>query len=458
MITKERFPTSSHEVTNSRGESFDYKKYGIEPIVKSNSLDGDNFSTPHEWTPAGRAEKVNDARDAVAIAFGDKPPAMARQESNTGRQLLVGEAYKAATDGGIAPTNERASTRQVFMTGEKITGKLPSHADAERGPQSVDEMFNRRADLLAKGVPEDLVDGIVSGEHNRDRGDNLVQYASRPPVEQAAYEQPAIREESDELVSRETSASAAMPEAKETPLPPHAEIPKAETAAAKPPSDPEPKASKENTPPETASNESPKVETTEAKPATSNRTAEKNPAEQVEQPDGNQKNTVKSEADVSKSDGKQAAGEKNPAEQVMQPAEDKISPVEAQSDGNQENKLESKADVSKSDGKQAAGEQNTTKPGERQPFDQEKANKWAGDFLRAYSGFLDQNVRAELADRLKAKGGLNVDRETIQAMYNLAREAGPQSLVWQTEPGSGSALQQFAGKARRDLQSIVESL
>ena len=423
MITKERFPTSSHEVTNSRGESFDYKKYGIEPIVKSNSLDGDNFSTPHEWTPAGRAEKVNDARDAVAIAFGDKPPAMARQESNTGRQLLVGEAYKAATDGGIAPTNERASTRQVFMTGEKITGKLPSHADAERGPQSVDEMFNRRADLLAKGVPEDLVDGIVSGEHNRDRGDNLVQYASRPPVEQAAYEQPAIREESDELVSRETSASAAMPEAKETPLPPHAEIPKAETAAAKPPSDPEPKASKENTPPETASNESPKVETTEAKPATSNRTAEK-----------------------------------NPAEQVMQPAEDKISPVEAQSDGNQENKLESKADVSKSDGKQAAGEQNTTKPGERQPFDQEKANKWAGDFLRAYSGFLDQNVRAELADRLKAKGGLNVDRETIQAMYNLAREAGPQSLVWQTEPGSGSALQQFAGKARRDLQSIVESL
>ena len=45
MITKERFPTPSHEVTNSRGESFDYKKYGIEPIVKSNSLDGDNFST-----------------------------------------------------------------------------------------------------------------------------------------------------------------------------------------------------------------------------------------------------------------------------------------------------------------------------------------------------------------------------------------------------------------------------
>ena len=313
MNTKERFPTSSHEVTNSReqGESFDYKKYGIEPIVKSNSLDGDNFSTPHEWTPAGRAEKVNDARDAVAIAFGDKPPAMARQESNTGRQLLVGEAYKAATDGGIAPTNERASIRRVFMTGEKITGKLPSHADAERGPQSVDEMLNRRANLLAKGVPEDLVDGIVRGEHNRDRGDNLVQYASRPPVEQAAYEQSAIREESNELVSHETSASAVMPEAKETPLPPRAEIPKAETAAAKPPSEPEPKAPKESVPLETARNESPKAE---AKPATSDRAAEKNPAEQVgqpaedktspvEQPDGNQKNTVKSEADVSKSDG-----------------------------------------------------------------------------------------------------------------------------------------------------------
>lgn len=424
MITKERFPTSSHEVTNSReqDELFDYKKYGIEPTVKSNSLDGDNFSTPHEWTPAGRAEKVNDARDAVAIAFGDKPPAMARQESNTGRQLLVGEAYKAATDGGIAPTNERASIRRVFMTGEKITGKLPSHADAERGPQSVDEMLNRRADLLAKGVPKDLVDGIVSGERNSDRGDNLVQYASRPPVEQAAYEQPAIREESNELVSRETSASTAMPEAKETPLPPHVEIPKAETVVAKPSSEPEPKAPKENTPPETARNESLKAKTTEAKPTTSD-----------------------------------SAAEKNPAEQVGQPAEDKTSPVE-QPDGNQKNTVKSEADVSKSDGKQAAGEQSTKQPDERQPFNQKKANKWAGDFLRAYGGFLDQNVRAELADRLKAKGGLNVDAETLQAMSKLAKEANPRSPIWQTKPGSGSALQQFAGKARRDLQSIIESL
>ena len=418
MSTRERSPVSSHEVTNSRGESFDYKKYDIEPIVKSNSLDGDNFSMPHEWTPAGRAEKVNDARDAVAIAFGDKPPAMARQESNTGRQLLVGEAYKAATDGGKAPTNERASIRRVFMTGEKITGKLPSHADAERGPQSVDEMLNRRADLLAKGVPEDLVDGIVRGEHNRDRGDNLVQYASRPPVEQAVYEQPAIREEPSELVSHETSASTAMPEAKETPLPPHVEIPKAETVVAKPSSEPEPKASKENTPPKTARNESPKVEATETKPATSNRTAEK-----------------------------------NPAEQVAQPAEDKTSPLE-QSDSNQENTLESEADVSKTGEKQAAGEQNTTKPGERQ----QRANKWAGDFLRAYGGFLDQNVRVELAGRLEAKGGLNVSAETLQAMSRLAREANPRSPVWQTKLGSGSALQEFAGRARRDLQSIIESL
>lgn len=421
MITKERFPTSSHEVTNSREQDklFDYNKYDIEPTVKSNSLDGDNFSTPHEWTPAGRAEKVNDARDAVAIAFGDKPPAMARQESNTGRQLLVGEAYKAATDGGIASTNKRASTRRVFMTGEKITGKLPSHADAERGPQSVDEMLNRRADLLAKGVPEDLVDSVVMSEHNKDRGDNLVQYASRPPVEHAAYEQPVIHEEPKELVSRETSDSAAMPEAEETPLSPRAELPKAETAAAKPSSEPEPKAPKESTPPETVRNESPKAET---KPATSNRTVEKNPAEQVEQP-----------------------------------VEDKTSPVE-QPDGNQENTLESEADVSKTDEKQVAGEQNTTKPGERQPFDQEKANKWAGDFLRAYGGFLDQDVKAELADRLKAKGGLNVDAKTLRAMSDLVRKANPQSPIWQTRPGSGSALQQFAGRARRDLQNIIDSL
>ena len=410
MITRELSPVSHEAPDSIPGESFDYEKYGISPTVESNSFDNDS-GMPHEWTPAGRAKKVNDARDAVAIAFGDKPPAMARQESNTGRQLLVGEAYKAATDGGIAPTNERASTRRVFMTGEKITGKLPSHADAERGPQSVDEMLNRRADLLAKGVPEDLVDGIVRGEHNKDRGDNLVQYASRPPVEQAVYEQPAIHEESSELVSHETSASDAVPKVEETPLPPHAEIPKAETAAAKPPSDPEPKAPKESTPPKTARNESLKAKTTETKPATSNRTAEKNPAEQVEQPDGNQKNTVKSEADVSKSDGKQAAGE-----------------------------------------------QNTKQLGERQPFNQEKADKWAGDFLRAYSGFLDQNVRAELVDRLKAKGGLNVDAKTLQAMSRLAKEAGPRSPIWQVMPGSGSTIRRAADEARSRLQSIVESL
>ena len=344
---------------------------------------------------------------------------MARQESNTGRQLLVGEAYKAATDGGKAPTNERASIRRVFMTGEKITGKLPSHADAERGPQSVDEMLDRRAQLIENGVPGDMVDSIVMGEHNKDRGDNLVQYASRPPVEQAVYEQPAIREEPSELVSHETSYVTAMPEAKETPLPPHAEIPKAETDAAKSPSEPEPKASTENTPPETARNESPKAKTAETKPATSNRTAEK-----------------------------------NPAEQVTQPAEDKTSPVEAQSDGNQKNTVKSEADVSKTGEKQ----QNTTKPGESQPFDQKKADKWAGDFLRAYGGFLDQNVRAELADRLKSKGGLNVDAKTLQAMSRLAKEANPRSPIWQTKPGSGSALQKFADRARKNLQSIIESL
>ena len=418
MITRELSPVSHEAPDSIPGESFDYEKYGISPTVESNSFDNDS-SMPHEWTPAGRAKKVNDARDAVAIAFGDKPPAMARQESNTGRQLLVGKAYEAATDGGAAPTNERASTRRVFMTGEKITGKLPSHANAERGPQSVGEMLDRRADLLAKGVPEDLVDSVVMSEHNKDRGDNLVQYASRPPVEHAAYEQPVIHEEPKELVSRETSDSAAMPEAEETPLSPRAELPKAETAAAKPSSEPEPKAPKESTPPETVRNESPKAET---KPATSNRTVEKNPAEQVEQP-----------------------------------VEDKTSPVE-QPDGNQENTLESEADVSKTDEKQVAGEQNTTKPGERQPFDQEKANKWAGDFLRAYGGFLDQDVKAELADRLKAKGGLNVDAKTLQAMSDLVRKANPQSPIWQTRPGSGSALQQFAGRARRDLQNIIDSL
>ena len=78
--------------------------------------------------------------------------------------------------------------------------------------------------------------------------------------------------------------------------------------------------------------------------------------------------------------------------------------------------------------------------------------------MRAYSGFLDQNVRAELVDRLKAKGGLNVDAETLQAMSRLAKEAHPRSPVWQTKPGSGSALQKFADRARKNLQSIIESL
>ena len=78
--------------------------------------------------------------------------------------------------------------------------------------------------------------------------------------------------------------------------------------------------------------------------------------------------------------------------------------------------------------------------------------------MRAYGGFLDQNVRAELVDRLKAKGGLNVDEETLQAMYKLAREANPRSPIWQTEPGSGSTIRRAADEARSRLQSIVESL
>ena len=78
--------------------------------------------------------------------------------------------------------------------------------------------------------------------------------------------------------------------------------------------------------------------------------------------------------------------------------------------------------------------------------------------MRAYGGFLDQNVRAELVDRLKSKGGLNVDAKTLQAMSDLVRKANPQSPVWQTEPGSGSTIRRAADEARSRLQSIVESL
>ena len=78
--------------------------------------------------------------------------------------------------------------------------------------------------------------------------------------------------------------------------------------------------------------------------------------------------------------------------------------------------------------------------------------------MRAYGGFLDQDVRAELADRLKAKGGLNVDAKTLQAMSNLVKKAGPQSPIWQVMPGSGSTIRRAADEARSRLQSIVESL
>lgn len=114
MNTKERFPISSHEVTNSRGESFDYKKYGIEPIVKSNSLDGDNFSTPHEWTPAGRAEKVNDARDAVAMLSAISRP-LWRAES----RILAGSCWSARLT-KLLLTAARHRRTNVHLHGESL--------------------------------------------------------------------------------------------------------------------------------------------------------------------------------------------------------------------------------------------------------------------------------------------------------------------------------------------------
>lgn len=111
MITRERIP--SHEAPdNTPGKSFDYEKYGISPTVESNSLDGDNFSTPHEWTPAGRAEKVNDARDAVAIAFGDKPPAMARQS-----RILAGSCWSARLIKPLLTAVRRRPTNVLLSAG-----------------------------------------------------------------------------------------------------------------------------------------------------------------------------------------------------------------------------------------------------------------------------------------------------------------------------------------------------
>ena len=428
MITRERFP--SHEATNSseQGESFDYEKYGIKPTVESNSFDND-IGTPHEWTPAGRAEKVNDARDAVAIAFGDKPPAMARQESNTGRQLLVGEAYKAATDGGAAPTNERASTRRVFMTGEKITGKLPSHANAERGPQSVGEMLDRRADLLAKGAPEDMVDSIVMGEHSKDRGDNLVQYASRPPVEHAAYEQPVIHEEPKEPVSHENTTSAAMPVSEKA---------LAQTSV----ENPEPK------------NDKPKVEVESFTKVAAEAPKEDTPSAVLENSENIKVNAAK------KAESAEPTTAEKPVEQNEQPnveKAEKLPPAESNPDDAQDNEAESEANVSKNNEGQDDKEENNRSRSERL-FDQARANEQAESFLKAYSRYFDSDTRALLYDRLSAGDGLNITPDTIKAMYELAREAGPHSAIWQTESGNKSALQKVANQNRQKLKSIVESL
>lgn len=423
MITRERFP--SHEVTNSseQGESFDYEKYGIKPTVESNSFDND-IGTPHEWTAAGRAKKVNDARDAVAIAFGDKPPAMARQESNAGRQLLVGEAYKAATDGGAAPTNERASTRRVFMTGEKITGKLPSHANAERGPQSVGEMLDRRAQLLENGAPEDMVDSIVMGEHNKDRGDNLVQYASRPPVEQ-----PVVHEEPKEPVSHENTTSAAMPASEKAPAQTFVE-------------NPEPK------------NDKPKVEVESFTKVATEAPKEDTPSAVLENSENIKVNAAE------KAEPAEPTTAEKPVEQNEQPnveKAEKLPPAESNPDDAQDNEAESEANVSKNNEGQGDKKENNRSRSER-PFDQARANKQAESFLKVYSRYFDSDTRALLSDRLSAGDGLNITPDTIKAMYELAKEAGPHSAVWQTEPGNKSALQKAANQNRQKLKSIVENL
>lgn len=428
MKRPEAFPTGSHEAANSESEPFDYEKFGIKPTVLSigaeRGVDGNDFKIPHEWTPAGKAEKINDARDAVAIAFGDNAPVLARQESNTGKQLLVGEAYKAATDGGAAPTNERASTRRVFMTGDKITGKLPSHADADRSPQSVGEMLDRRAQLLENGAPEDMVDSIVMGEHNKDRGDNLVQYASRPPVEQ-----PVVHEEPKELVSHENTTSAAMPASEKAPAQISVENPK-------------PK------------NDRPKVEVESFVKAAAEAPKEDTLSAVLENSENIKVNAVE------KAEPAEPTTAEKPVEQNEQPNVEKAEklPLSESNPGDaQDNEAESEANVSKNNEGQGDKKENNRSRSER-PFDQARANKQAESFLKAYSRYFDSGTRKALSDRLSAGDGLNITPDTIKAMYELAREAGPHSAIWQTEPGNKSALQKVANQNRQKLKSIVENL
>lgn len=124
-----------------------------------------------------RDDMIDKARADVAAAF-DSPA------NDRGRQLLVGEAYKAVTSGGERATGViRAERRRDIIidgTGERFRKNESSSSD-ERNMSKLDKMFKRQAELEAKGTPVEMAMAEVMRAYST--SDNAIELASNQQVQ-----------------------------------------------------------------------------------------------------------------------------------------------------------------------------------------------------------------------------------------------------------------------------------
>lgn len=124
-----------------------------------------------------RDDMIDKARADVAAAF-DSPA------NGGGRQLLVGEAYKAATSGGERATGViRAERRRDIIidgTGERFRKNESSSSD-ERNMSKLDKMFKRQAELEANGTPVEMAMAEVMRAYST--SDNAIELASNQPIQ-----------------------------------------------------------------------------------------------------------------------------------------------------------------------------------------------------------------------------------------------------------------------------------
>ena len=128
-----------------------------------------------------RDDMIDKARADVAAAF-DSPA------NDGGRQLLVGEAYKAVTSGGEQATGViRAERRRDIIidgTGERFRKNESSSSD-ERNMSKLDKMFKRQAELEAKGTPVEMAMAEVMRAYST--SDNAIELASNQQVQPAEH-------------------------------------------------------------------------------------------------------------------------------------------------------------------------------------------------------------------------------------------------------------------------------